>query len=87
MEPAPHRLALVIENMKLDAIGKNGVVPNSASDEGLIFFALVRSYDNYVIGLKQFYFAQDSNPLALNDAMIFSTSSFDSARPHPVSSR
>lgn len=52
MEPAPHRLALVIENMKLDAIGKNGVVPNSASDEGHIFFAFVRSYDNYVVGLK-----------------------------------
>lgn len=87
MEPAPHRLALVIENMKLDAIGKNGVVPNSASDEGHIFFALVRSYDNHVIGLKQFYFVQESSPLALNDAMIASTSSFASAMPHPFSSR
>lgn len=52
MEPTPHRLAFVIENVKLDTIGKDGIVSDSASDESHVFLVFVRSYDNHVVRLK-----------------------------------
>lgn len=78
MKPTPHRLAFVIENVKLNAISKNGIVPNSTSDKSHVLLVFVRGDDYHVIGLKQFCFAQESNPLAPSDAMTFSTLSFAS---------
>lgn len=52
MKPAPQRLALVIENVKLDAIGENGIVPDSASDESHVSFVFVRGDNHYIVGLK-----------------------------------